>query len=124
MRKSQGIMVVLVLVLVALLSSCSTLTAGKSNDNGTAIPIKEKAVEVLGSVKVEYSAFGALGISPRVSLFSWGTESSYVALLEEAKKMGADEVINIKTDLITSNTYIFYNTSKWVATGLAVKYLD
>jgi len=124
MRKSHGIVVVVLLVLVALLSSCSTLESGLTNDNGRAIPIKEKEVEILGNVKVEYSAFGALGISPRVSLFSWGTESSYIALLEEAKKLGADEVINIKTYLITSNTYIFYNSSKWVATGLAVKYID
>lgn len=123
MKKSTKVLVLLVMVVV-LLSSCSTLKTGESNHNGSAIPIKEKGVEIIDTVQVKHSAYGVLGVTPQFSLFSWGDRSSYVALLDEAKKLGADEVINIKTDLITSNTYVFYNYSTWIATGLAVKYVD
>ncbi|NBK21904.1 MAG: hypothetical protein EOM68_07750 [Spirochaetia bacterium] len=120
----KGKVLLLLLVIVVVFSSCSTIRSGKTNDNGIAIPIKEKEVEIIGNVQAEYTAFGIIGVTPELSLLSWGDRSSYVSLLEKAKKLGADEVINIKTDMITSHTFVLFNSSTWIATGLAVKYVD
>jgi hypothetical protein len=115
---------VLGFTLVALLlSSCSTMSSTFNTSPGY-IPIIKKDVRIVGTVKVEYATHGILGLMPEFSLISWGDRSSYVALLEEAKKIGADDVVNIKTDLLRSNIFVFYNQRTWIASGIAVKYLD
>lgn len=110
-------------VLFTILSSCASTTAltNAAPDN---IPIVAKEVEIIGTVKVEFTRHGVIGLIPDLSLISWGDRSSYVALLEEAKKIGADDVVNIKTDLINSSILVFYSRFTWVATALAVKYVD
>jgi PBP1b-binding outer membrane lipoprotein LpoB len=121
MRKMKA--VVLVMLIAVLYTSCST-TRGLTNENGSAIPIERKNVEIVGPVSVRYTAHGILGIIPELSLISWGNYSSYVALSKEADKVGADEVINIKTDLVRSNILVLYTSRTWIATGLAIKYVD
>lgn len=114
------------LIVVALigliLASCAS-TSGSINNAPNNVPIIKKDIQFMGTVKVQYTSHGVLGIIPEISLISWGDKSSYVALLEEARKLGADDVVNLKVDLISSRILFFYNERTWVATGLAIKYL-
>jgi uncharacterized protein YbjQ (UPF0145 family) len=59
-----------------------------------------------------------------LALFTWG-DATYDALLQEAHKLKADDVINITIDTGSFSvlTYI-YNEKKYIANGLAIKYKD
>jgi hypothetical protein len=119
-RKFTGLFLITMIGL--MLSSCASM-AGYSNNAPGNVPIIKKDIQVMGTVKVKYTSHGILGIIPEISLISWGDKSSYVALLDEAKKLGADDVVNLKVDLVSSRVLFFYNERTWVATGLAIKYL-
>lgn len=110
-------------LVVLFAASCST-TTGVRNASPKYIPISEHDVEVLGTVETKFTRHGFLGIIPEISLLSWGDNSSYVALLEKAKRLGADDVVNIKEDIIKSSFLVIYNSRTWVAAGLAVRYLE
>ena len=119
MRNTTRIIVTTVAVI--LIGSCTT-TTGQINNAPASIPIAEAEAETVGTVSIEYTSHGVLGVTPRFSLVSWGDHSSYVALLEQAEEIGADDVVNIKTDVIRSQVWFLYNARTWVASGLAVKY--
>ena len=118
----QLLKVSLLLVGGLLLASCAT-TAGLSNDGPGSVRSVKKDIQVVGIVKVRSTFHGILGATPEVSLISWGDKSSYVALLDEARKLGADDVVNLKIDLVTSRIVLLYSERTWVASGLAIKYL-
>jgi len=120
MRKKSLIFIVAAFV---LLTSCAG-TRGVINNAPDYIPIIKKDIKVMGTVRVEMNSTGVLGFTPEMSLISWGNNSSYVSLLDEAKKIGADDVLNIKIDNNSLAVLFFYNDRKWIASGLAVKYLD
>jgi hypothetical protein len=113
--------IIVIALAVLLVGSCTT-TTGRTNNAPANIPIAETEARTVGTVSVEYTSHGLIGVTPRVSLLSWGDHSSYVALLDKAKEMGADDVVNIKTDVVRSQFWILYNQRTWVASGLAVKY--
>ncbi len=49
----------------------------------------------------------------------------YQALLEEAKKIGGDEIMNYSFDVqATSVLFFIYSNVQWKATGFAVKFKD
>ena len=122
-RRTRGCLAVALMVLGGfLLASCAT-TAGVSNDGPGSVRSVKKDVQVVGVVKVRSTYHGILGATPEISLISWGEKSSYVALLEEARKLGADDVVNLKIDLISSRFLLFYSESTWIASGLAIRYL-
>lgn len=48
--------------------------------------------------------------------------AGYQALLEEARKIGGDEVMHYSFDIEQQSVFLFiYNKVKWKATGIAVK---
>ena len=112
----------IVCILGVLLSSCTTYF-GYKNESPDYIPIKHQNVKVVDVVKIEMECTGILGLTPEFSLLSFGKSSSYVALLEKAKELGADDVLNLKQDIEYTCYTIFYNKRKWIASGLAVKYV-
>ena len=69
-----------------------------------------------------------LGLPPigglSLALFNWGG-STYDALLKEAYKLKADDVINITMDMGTLSIFTFiYNQRTYIVNGLAIRYKD
>ncbi len=80
------------------------------------IPMKEKEIEILGTVQVDMTQTSILFI------FSKG-ESTYAKVLEEAKKkFNADDIVNMRMDIISSTFLLVYNKITYRVTAQAIKY--
>lgn len=120
-----------VFCVLAILSSCSTINLA-SNRAGWSdyAPIAVKDYLVLGSVRItceEVVERGFLGIANSNS----GSKVTYDLLLKEARKLGADDVINVRIDQrdVSSHgilDWLLGYTEKhaYSANALAIKYAE
>lgn len=118
MKKSNVFCAILVCtLLICSLSSCMSFKMPVSTSNVNT-RLVEKDYEILGRVKLEGESTLILGI--------YGTGgATYNELLEQAvKQYGADEVVNITTDMTSKYYFGVLVKQGWIMTGLAIKYLD
>lgn len=111
----KKILIVMMMVLsIILFTSCqSTLSA--AGELGLKVELVERDFEVLGHVSVSGSKKNVL------DLFWWGGVT-YEELLEEARKMGGDDVMNIYEDKSLTTLAVFYNSFGRTFTATAIKY--
>lgn len=119
-----------VVALVLVLASCTTtdLTTNKTgwSDYGT-IAIKDYTT--VGHVRVSSSETKTVGFL-RLTASTEGSKITYDMLLAEAKKLGADDIINVRIDeqtrgtrnLILDNIIGYTQTTDYVGNALAIKY--
>ena len=124
---------VLVLAVLLMVSSCITydMTNNKVGWSNNA-DISVKDFDVVGIIRLEsqevseYSPFGIFR-GYKGSRIVWSD------LMEEAARMGADDVINVRIEMTNQNKRIpgifeffvgYTNTWKYKATALAIKYTD
>lgn len=108
---------ILVLTVLLAVMSCSTYQGINEGEQ-----IQGKELVIVGEVSKEFKAYGIFGCDTVNSFVTFGTISSYHDLVEEARKMGADDVINIKEDIKNTGLMGILNWSTVYATGTAVKY--
>jgi hypothetical protein len=118
---------VLSLAIVLLVGCASFQQYGSKNGPGSVL-IDNKSYDIVGPVRTEMIVRSVLGFPPfggvSLALFTWG-DATYDALLQEAYKLKADDVINITLDTGTfSILTFFYNAKKYIANGLAIRYKD
>ena len=130
MKKSLSVLAVVAAALV--MASCSTTvdktTAKQGWSNYTDIYAKDFNSAGIVFVESEITeTIGFLGLTHETK----GSSVTYKALMKEAQKLGADDVINVRIDQQrlgskTIFTKIFGGsvTTKYMGTGLAVKYKD
>jgi hypothetical protein len=111
-----------------VLFGCSTVQQYMSKNGPESIVIESKGFDILGPVRTELTIHSILGLPPiagvPLALFNWGG-STYDALLQEAHKIKADDVINITMDTGTFSIFTFlYNQRTYIVNGLAIKYKD
>ena len=126
---SQGGRLAAVLFAVALLSSCTTTNLA-SNRTGWSdyATIAIKDYTVVGIVRVvseEVTQRGFLGIANSHT----GSQVTYDLLISEAKKLGADDIVNVRIDRTDESLHgifdsLFGYTEKYAytANALAIKY--
>ncbi len=113
---------------VVLVAGCASFQQYGSKKGPDSVLIDNKSYDIVGPVRTEMVVRSVLGFPPiggmSLALFTWG-EATYDALLQEAHKLKADDVINITLDTGSFSilTYI-YNEKKYIANGLAIKYKD
>ena len=115
------------IALVALVG-CSTFQQYVSKNGPESIVIDKKGFDIVGPVRTQMTISSVLGLPPfggfSLALFTWGG-STYDALLKEAHKLKADDVINITMDMGTFSVFTFiYNQRTFIVNGLAIKYKD
>ncbi|MCG8454455.1 MAG: hypothetical protein MI717_14880 [Spirochaetales bacterium] len=120
--------VAFVLIFCSLITSCASLGKKQAVSNGQSfIPVEEKTVEVIGTVREEVNAFSVLGFPPgldkTLAVFSWGG-NAYDRILEKAYAMGGHDVINITIDYEDISFFFLFNRRRFVINGLAVRYVD
>jgi hypothetical protein len=118
-----------VLLLVALLSSCSTTNLA-SNRTGWSdyATVTVKDYTVVGIVRVvseEVTQRGFLGIANSHT----GSQVTYDLLIREARKLGADDIINVRIDRTDESLHGIFDslvgyTEKYsyTANALAIRY--
>ena len=115
-------------LVVVMLAGCASFQQYGSKNGPSSILIDTKSFDIVGPVRTEMIVRSVLGLPPwngiSLALFTWG-DATYDALLQEAHKLKADDVINITIDTGSFSvlTYI-YNEKKYIANGLAIKYKD
>lgn len=130
MKKS--LLVSAVVAAAFVMASCVTTvdktTAKQGWSNYTDISAKD--FNSLGIIFVESEITETIGVFG-FTHDTTGSSVTYKALMEEAQKLGADDVINVRIDQQrlgkkTIFTKIFGGTitTKYMGTGLAVKYKD
>lgn len=110
----KNILIAMMVVSVILFTSCQS-TVSATGEPGLKVELVERDFEVLGHVSVSGAKKNVLG------LFWWGGVT-YEELLEEARKMGADDVMNIYEDKSLTTFAIFYNSFGHTFTATAIKY--
>jgi hypothetical protein len=115
-------------VAFTVLVGCTSVQQYGSKNGPTAIAIENKDFDIIGPVRTEMTIHSVLGFPPigglTLALFNWGG-STYDALLQEARKLKADDVINITMDTGTLSIFTFiYNRRTYIVNGLAIKYKD
>ncbi len=117
---AQGLVLGSVIIGMLALSSCTTTNMDRKDGAGY-LPIAKQEVQMLGPVRVTMTSVGLLGISAEQSLIHFGG-NSYDRLLAEAKKLGADDVLNITVDVVSTLIAGIYNQQELIVNGIAVKY--
>jgi hypothetical protein len=122
----------LIFVSIALLAvmGCTT-TDFTNNDVGTfnLAPIATKDYEVLGPVSLTAEDVLTVGFAGWTQSHS-GSTVTFENLLTEAKKLGADDIINVRIDIYDNNStnkildpIIGYTkTYRYIGNALAIKY--
>jgi hypothetical protein len=133
MMKSRNVLRVaglaIVLFAAALLSSCTTTNlAGNRTGWSDYAAIATKDYVVVGTVRVvsmEVTQLGFLGIANSHT----GSQVTYDVLISEAKKLGADDIINVRIDRTDESLHGIFDwlvgyTEKYsyTANALAIKY--
>jgi uncharacterized protein YbjQ (UPF0145 family) len=120
-----------VLLAIALLSSCTTVNLS-SNRTGWSdyATIAIKDYTVVGIVRIEseeVTQCGFLGIASSHT----GSQVTYDLLISEAKKLGADDIINVRIDRTDKSLHGIFDwlvgyTEKYAytANALAIKYTE
>lgn len=118
-----------VLIAIALLTSCTTTNlAGNRTGWSDYATVAIKDYTVVGIVRVvseEVTRRGFLGIAS----FHTGSQITYDLLISEAKKLGADDIINVRIDRTDASLHgtfdwLFGYTEKYAytANALAIRY--
>jgi hypothetical protein len=120
---------VLAVIIALVLASCET-TDFSTNQVGWSdyADIAVKDFESLGIVTLQ--AQEQIGFGPfQLTRYHTGSRVTYAGLFEEAKKLGADEIINVRIDVrteeVTSPVDFFTGgkaTHTYTGTALAIKY--
>lgn len=115
-------------VAIVALVGCSSFQQYASKNGPESIVIDNKGFDIVGPVRTQMTISSVLGFPPiggfSLALFTWGG-STYDALLQEAHKLKADDVINITMDMGTFSIFTFiYNQRTYIVNGLAIKYKD
>lgn len=116
------------IILIISLASCASMTKKRGEDNGqNYIPVAEKKITVIGTVRQEINSYSILGFPPGLdktyAVLSWGG-NAYDKLLEKAGSMGAHDVINITTDFEDISIFFLFNRRRFIVNGLAIRYVD
>jgi hypothetical protein len=111
-----------------ILFGCSSVQQYGNKNGPESIVIESKAFDIVGPVRTELTIYSVLGFPPigglTLALFNWGG-STYDALLQEARRIKADDVVNITMDTGTFSIFTFlYNQRTYIVNGLAIKYKD
>jgi len=111
---------------VTLVVGCATFSQFGYDNSPRSIKIATKDYDIVGPVRREMVVYSVIGLPPfggfNFALFTWG-EATYDALLQEAHKMNADDVINITMDTANFGILtIIYNQRTYIANGLAIRY--
>ncbi|MCB1171728.1 MAG: hypothetical protein KDK25_15375 [Leptospiraceae bacterium] len=102
----------------ALLSAgCYNNVRSPGPTNGfTTFQLDSDDYQIVGTVEAEGTIYSILG------LFNYGGQG-FSALRKKALEMGADDVINVQSDLEVFGILFFvYNEFRWKATGTAIRY--
>ena len=110
MKRERFLFIALLIGIVCLLVSC-----GSTNK---ALVTTIEAYEYPGLVGKDYSAVGIVKILPlEAPRFGTINDPINYRLMEEAAKIGADDIINVRIDWVDPNNWI-------AATAVAIKYGD
>jgi hypothetical protein len=126
----QTVVQLAAVLLVLALASCTTtdLTTNKTGwSDYSTIAIKDYTT--VGHVRVTSSEVTTVGFL-RLTSASEGSKVTYDMLLAEAKKLGADDIINVRIDeqvrgsrnLILDNIIGYTQTTDYVGNAMAIKY--
>ncbi|MCC6275860.1 MAG: hypothetical protein IT569_08370 [Leptospiraceae bacterium] len=89
-------------------------------------PIKTSDETRYNFTTADFTILGRVEASGSISSYFWAVSvggAGYFELLEEAKKLGGDEVMNVKVDIVSKSAVFFlWQKTTWKATGFAVKY--
>ncbi|MBI5154636.1 hypothetical protein HZA57_05310 [Candidatus Poribacteria bacterium] len=85
------------------------------NTSSTVYNLDTDDFEIRGTVVVEGHAQNIFG------LFASG-DNGYELLLKEARDIGCDDVINVRTDVHYTNYFFFYYQVRTVLSGQAIKW--
>jgi hypothetical protein len=122
-RKAAATIVIVATLLVA---GCASFSQFGFDSGPRTITLQERSWEIVGTVRREMVVHSVLGLPPvngySFALFTWG-DATYDTLLQEAQRMGADDVINITVDFGTHAILtVLYNERTYIANGLAIRY--
>ncbi len=74
----------------------------------------------------DFTILGRVEASGSISSYLWAVSlggAGYFELLDEAKKLGGDDVMNVKMDIISKNAvFLLWQKTTWKASGFAIKY--
>ncbi|MBE7412871.1 MAG: hypothetical protein L6Q54_01345 [Leptospiraceae bacterium] len=89
-------------------------------------PIKTSDETRYNFTTADFTILGRVEASGSISSYFWLVSvggAGYFELLDQAKKLGGDEVMNVKVDIINQSAVLFlWQKVTWKATGFAVKY--
>lgn len=111
----KKIFILLVALFAMLFIGCMSNTSSAYEEPGVTVNLAEREYEIIDHVSVSGTKRNILG------LFWWGGVT-YEDLLIEARKMGADDVMNIYEDKSQLTIAIFYSQFNHTLTATAIKY--
>jgi len=118
---NKSVMVMLPL-LALLLGSCETFKTPNPQVEEQKMFITRNDYEPVGVVTTLFIENWILGFSPEISLVSAGGRSPIRELMEAAKKLDADDVINITVETKVVVNFLFNGYRQSYAKGIAIKY--
>ncbi len=122
----KKIFVSMLIVLSACVCGCGTMNNVLVKDGPVNIPINSMYVQPIGIVHSTQTASKFLGFSAGsfadFYLIQFGGVS-FTQLLEKAVKMGADDIVNVKIEAVSSGLFFIYNQITYDVTALAVRYI-
>lgn len=116
----KAIIAVLISVAVLLSMGCTSTTRMNSisgTDTYANTAVARKDFDIVGTVSVEGTVENIMGVYTRGGV-------THKQLLDAAKEMGGDAVINVYRDVTRRSYFIFYNTRTEILTGTVIKYTN
>lgn len=90
------------------------------------IPAKSSDETRYNFTTSDFTILGRVEATGSISSYVWAVSlggAGYFELLDEAKKLGGDDIMNIKMDIISKNAFfLIWQKTTWKATGFAIKY--
>lgn len=113
--------VVLIILTIGLLFSCTSYHAGK-NSGTESLPVRGTDFEVIGNVRVECVSYGVFGLTPELSIIKLGVASSYDELLRQARQLGGHDILNMKVDIERMYLPPLASYRRCIANAIAIRY--